>query len=321
MSRWGKETTAIGLMPPGTEQVIHGVYPGTLCGQPFGARGDLWYDRAVRPRTINRSIASMEEDLARPRVARAARELEALRARLTAEGATLAAHDGRLHEPGPGTERRKLWENAWTLAHSGARAGDLVLEAGGASTLLGFALAAAGCRVAQVDIGSGGLAPIAAANAAARARGWPLVSLLHDMRRPLPFSGGVFDACFCISVLEHLQPRSRRLLCAQLGASLRPGGVLALTFDWIRDRGPYPRGLRFRERERLLAEVIGPSGCEVMGNRDWVDDDSDEVFCGALFLRKPGAAAAGADRAKRLAAFEKLKALAELSPRLSRFEA
>ena len=237
---------------------------------------------------INKTIAQMEEDLRRPDLEPIAARFLSLKDELMSGGVKLATYLGGFagSRRDPGAERRKLWENVWTIAHSGVGRGDLVLEAGGASTLLGFYLAAQGCRVIQIDSAWGGFEPIRAANEAARKRGWSLSSLGGNAAELPGFVKGVFDVCFCISVLEHLRPEKRRLMSRTLGAALRPGGILALSLDWIRRRGPYPQGLCFRERKQLIRDVVHPSGCNVLGNTDWVDDEGD-VFCGTLFLRHP----------------------------------
>jgi SAM-dependent methyltransferase len=127
------------------------------------------------------------------------------------------------------------------------------------------------------------------------------------MIRPLPFADGLFDVCFCVSVLEHLKPAGRREMASCMGRALRPGGIMALTFDWIRRRGPYPQGLRFRDREAIMRDVVRPSGCEILGNADWVDDEGADISCGALFLRKPEAPGART-RAERGRALTKVAA-------------
>lgn len=50
--------------------------------------------------------------------------------------------------------------------------------------------------------------------------------LEHDIRRPLPFDDGTFEAVYHSHVLEHLPPDDGRALLAECFRVLRPGGIV-----------------------------------------------------------------------------------------------
>ncbi len=50
----------------------------------------------------------------------------------------------------------------------------------------------------------------------------------HDLRRPLPYAAGVFDAVYCSHVLEHLNPGDGAALLREMFRVLKPGGVCRL---------------------------------------------------------------------------------------------
>ena len=59
--------------------------------------------------------------------------------------------------------------------------------------------------------------------AARRNPHWPLVSFVHDLvAEPVP---GMFDAAYCLDVLEHIRPADEAAFLAHMTRSLAPNGV------------------------------------------------------------------------------------------------
>jgi SAM-dependent methyltransferase len=138
-----------------------------------------------------------------------------------------------------------------------------VLDAGGGRGSLSLSLAARGCDVALIDPdfsldgGGDGEAPRRfLAHAAARGVCPPRWTLQPAGR------DGAFDAVVCVSALGHA--RHQDWMLRELLRVLRPGGVLALTFDIEVIPKLHEDGLRVgvlsAERLEKLLTPLGASG-------------------------------------------------------------
>ena len=138
------------------------------------------------------------------------------------------------------------WSRDWL-------AGKLVLEAGcGAGRFVEVA-AQSGARVVGVDISSA--VDAAAANTAA----FPNVQIIQASLYELPFRRGVFDACYCIGVLQHTPDPARTL--ASLPPVLTDGGRLAVVAyerkPWTKLHTKYLiRPLTIRMKQSALLRAI-----------------------------------------------------------------
>lgn len=74
----------------------------------------------------------------------------------------------------------------------------------------------------------------------------------------LPYPTAMFDRVFCISVLEHLEPGTRRRAIAELARVTRTTGQMVMTFD-VPDVEP-----------RDLPDILGEAGLHVDGDIDFV---------------------------------------------------
>lgn len=239
---------------------------------------------------INKSAIWLDEDMKIPGVKEAAEGIEALKKELDGEKlcftTTAATFLKRMFYER--TERTKLWENAWTVYHSGVKVGDRVLDVGGASTIFSFYLANMGCSVAVVDNDWNNCGVIYNSNYVAKAKGWELKTYDRDVFKPLPFVDNYFDHIFSICVIEHLPSVVRRYMMKELGRVIKPGGIVSLTTDYDHGRKVLmtDKGLRFAYREKIEEDVVKPSGLAIHGNKDWIDVFPNQNFLGALFLRK-----------------------------------
>lgn len=163
----------------------------------------------------------------------------------------------------------KRWEYPWALERAGLRPGLRVLDAGCGASVFPVYLAGLGLDVAALD-----LAPPAGL---AALHGLNYLSVKGNLGC-LPFAEGVFDAVFCISVIEHLPPESIAVAMAELRRVLAPGGKLLLTTDYAADAGEEmwhegPGG-SFRvdwnvfDRDALSRHILGAAGFAVLGGVD-----------------------------------------------------
>ena len=230
-------------------------------------------------------------DLAAPPVAAVARALERFAFRLGLSGVPFAVN-GVLRRRFR-VRRHKLWEYARGVACVLAAGGACrVLDFGGGATLPVFYLAYCGCEVLSLDIETS-LAE-ATCGVAGRRPSWRLRASTHDLTQsPPPDEWGRFDAVISFSVLEHLARPHQGLALERLGTLVKPGGVLALTFDFGPE-APMANALRtLAEVEQLvaasrLAYLDGQPFADT-GERFALDKRyPDRRFTfGSLFLRKP----------------------------------
>jgi hypothetical protein len=106
---------------------------------------------------------------------------------------------------------------------------------------------------------------------------------------------GGFDRAYCLCVIEHIVPPGQARVAAGMARLLRPGGQLAITFDYgenARSEAP----VRTPSDVEALKQAIG---LPLLGNRDFVDDGRrypisrthpEQPFTfGSLFFEKPRA--------------------------------
>ncbi len=233
----------------------------------------------------------LEEDLRQPSVQMLAERILALQAQMESLGLRYTNTAGNFlrREYHPATERGKLWENAWVLAHAAITPGQRVLDVGGASTSFSFYLASLGCDVVVVDNDWGNCGTLYNTNYVARRMGWRLRALDRDIQRPLPFLDGSFDRVFSICVLEHLPPGLRQFAMKEIGRVLTPGGIAGFTTDYdaVRPVLVTDKGLRFSYKAKFDRDVLKPSGLALYGSADWTDACPQETFLGAFFFHKP----------------------------------
>ncbi len=235
-------------------------------------------------------------DLAAPAASRAAAALRRFALRLGL-GATPFAVNGFLRLRF-WVSRHKLWEYARGVACVEQTVGreplrgdrHRVLDFGGGATLPVYYLAAKGTEVLSLDIDR---MLVDATNSAARERRWPLRGSTFDLlHSPPPADWGQFDAVLSFSVLEHLPKDTQPEVMARLASLLRPGGILALTFDYG-EAAPKAEALRdVGEVERLVAA----SGLALLDGRPFRDTGERFILdqrhpdlrftFGSLFLKR-----------------------------------
>jgi 2-polyprenyl-3-methyl-5-hydroxy-6-metoxy-1,4-benzoquinol methylase len=189
----------------------------------------------------------------------------------------------------------RMWEYAWAIVESGVDSRMHVLDAGGTGTFFSYFLAMEGCRVTTIDLEE---AKVEDANRLSAALGLRTMDHRHGDIREMPFEDEAFDAVFSICVVEHIPEAERASALAQLARVLKPGGRLALTFDFVEgcdDVGSDGFTSHEDVEENLVRPLVG-NGLVLQGECDYRSRDtrdetrSDSVpvtYGGALFSR-PG---------------------------------
>ncbi len=183
----------------------------------------------------------------------------------------------------------KLWEYSRGLAHVPWEKDWRVLDFGGGATLPVYFLADRGLEVSSFDIDE---KLTAAAQTLAARRSWPLHASTRDLTFEPMDAAREYDWVISFCVLEHL-PRERQLAVAtRLAGYLKPGGFMALTFDFSPD-APVTGAYRTLEE---VQDLIAATGLQTMDGAPFHDTGErfslDRKFprarftFGSLFLRK-----------------------------------
>ncbi|MFW5636886.1 MAG: class I SAM-dependent methyltransferase [Thermodesulfobacteriota bacterium] len=164
----------------------------------------------------------------------------------------------------------KRWEYPWALERAGLKPGEKVLDAGCGASIFPAYLADQGYRTTACDLDElpAGLQYL---------HGGGVDYGRADLTR-MSYAADVFDAVFCISVIEHLPREAMDAAMNEFHRILRPGGRLLLTTDYYEDasaplwyEGPGPAfdvDWNVFDRPRLEAVVLNADGFEVMGDID-----------------------------------------------------
>lgn len=182
------------------------------------------------------------------------------------------------------------WEIAWTVIHSGVKTGDVVLDAGGSSSLFSSYLASRGCKVHTVDLNR---ALVDNSNSVGKRMGWSLQSSVQNMKE-LDYPGEFFDHIFSICVMEHMPREDRMLSMKQFERTLKKGCHISLTFDYL---NPDP-SMTINSPGDVHEQFVAPTKLQTVGNWPFVDNGKrylrelymperglDYTF-GSLFLAK-----------------------------------
>lgn len=239
---------------------------------------------------INKTYSDLEQDFKRKEIKNIIQDIDELKRALTKKELkfTNAAGNFKSKDFIPEKEKNKMWENTWILAHSKTSPQHTILDIGGASTIFSFFLASLGCKVYVVDNDAGSNGIIYNSRYVASRMNWKLVSYRRDIFKGIKANDNSFDKVFCICVLEHLSSSLRKRLMKEISRVLKPGGLVGITFDYDKERNSpgLDKGIRYSFKERLVGDIIEPSGLEVYGNEHLIDDCSPDFFLGAFFLKK-----------------------------------
>ncbi len=196
----------------------------------------------------------------------------------------------------------KMWEYSRGLALTGLgkparQPGEKfsVLDLGGAMTLPVFYLGDLGDKVVSLDIDG---PMVQDTNRQAKRAGMDVTALTTNLveEDPSPEDLGVpggFDRVICFCVIEHIVPPGQHRVAERMAKLLKPGGQLALTFDYgenANSEAPMPN----LDSVHALRDAIG---LPLRGNKEFHDDgrryplsrrNPHRPFTfGALFFDKP----------------------------------
>ena len=140
-----------------------------------------------------------------------------------------------------------------------------VVDFGGGATLPVFYLAERGAEVLCLDVDAG-LAEHT--NRVAKEKGWKLRATTHDLtREAAPEEWGELDAVISFSVLEHIPFAQQEMALGRLAGLLRPGGVMAITFDYGSEAAQ-PFAIR---DEAGVERLVRATGLKFLDARGFVD--------------------------------------------------
>jgi len=184
----------------------------------------------------------------------------------------------------------KLWEYSRGLAYGDFRPGMRVLDFGGGATIPLFWLAKNGCEVLSLEVDE---KLTAHTNAVAQQNGWKLKGLTFDLtQNEAPHDWQLFDRVMSFCVIEHIPKAAQQRALTRLAAQLKPGGLLALTFDFG-ENAPVDGAVRSTEE---VARMIAVTGLKPIGDGKFHDTGErfplDKKYpgrqftFGSLFLQK-----------------------------------
>ncbi|MFH1407040.1 MAG: class I SAM-dependent methyltransferase, partial [Candidatus Omnitrophota bacterium] len=210
---------------------------------------------APAPNAVNKTALHYKEDLNTAEAKALAAEIEALKKELSRKGLKYSNFAGNFKDSdlGEDSQQRKTWEMVWLILHSKISNPADVLDIGGASTPFSFYLASKGHRVCVIDNDWGDNALVYNANYVAKKMNWQLRAIKQDAAGHFSFKDEAFDYIFCVCVMEHLSPQSRRSAMKEMQRVLKKGGKVAMTFDYstTRNDAHTDKGLRFSDLAAL----------------------------------------------------------------------
>jgi len=180
-----------------------------------------------------------------------------------------------------------LWEVFWVLKQGPElKAGDRVLDIGGAGSLLSYFLASRGIQVTSVDLNA---FLVNYQNRVAHKVGLPMRAEKIDIVSFAGIPPSLFDHAYSICVYEHLSLADRHRSLRALSKLLKPGAIASITFDYMNPR-PYSYALNAEmdESESIKSgeDVVKSFSLEpefqITGNREF-------VFNRKLYLYHPSA--------------------------------
>ncbi|MFH0790590.1 MAG: class I SAM-dependent methyltransferase, partial [Candidatus Omnitrophota bacterium] len=161
------------------------------------------------------------------------------------------------------------WEIVWVVLNNKFSQNQKILDLGGSSSLFSYYLASKGLDVTTVDLSK---ALVDNANLVAEKMRWKLKNYLMDMK-DLNFNSQ-FEHITSICVYEHIPMYERVSINKKIRELLSEGGFFSITFDY---RNP-SRAAKISSPEDILQQFVRPSGLEVRGNRDFLDNGKNYLL-------------------------------------------
>lgn len=147
--------------------------------------------------------------------------------------------------------KMRLWEHARALVFLGRVRGREILDVGTRESVVPFYLAQQGARVHCLE------------------------TKLRNIPRPLekgmffqegdvrdsPFVDNAFDAVLCTAVLKHIPGRGDTKAMKEMVRIARPGGLIAVSFDYAQKYWPIPNdisGRRIYDKATVMSRLVKP---------------------------------------------------------------
>ncbi|MFH1917093.1 MAG: class I SAM-dependent methyltransferase [Nanoarchaeota archaeon] len=152
---------------------------------------------------------------------------------------------------------------------------DVVLDAGGTSSLFSCYLSSLGLDVHSIDLNQD---IIVIGDQLASGMGWNMTSRQMDMRK-LDYPDDFFDHAFSVCVFEHLDYQVKQDALKEISRVLKPGGVLRVTFDYknpapdVHGKGP-DSGLEnaLRNEADIRRSFLNTDKFGLLGNQTFHDN-------------------------------------------------
>ncbi len=210
-------------------------------------------------------------------------------------------------------DHQRYWEYGHALAFT-QPVGKRVLDAGGANSLLSWYLATIGVDVVSIDLIEKNIRQGLMNNKRLKLDN---ISFLNQDVNKMKYEDE-FDYVYCINVIEHVMEHARgggfkpgltvfwngsykpseieieteQTFVKNLAKCLKPGGVLALSYDY-KKFGRYrcqPRCAYMRSPGDVQSRIIEPSGLNIFGDTlDFTEDLAEgkrSASAGMIFLQK-----------------------------------
>ena len=191
------------------------------------------------------SGAYRESDWQNPAFAKLATELEVLN-----------------KEHGQGAPTMRFWEQIRAIAFLGWLGDKNILDVGTREAVVPLYLVRQGATVTCVDVDTSSVIEA------------PRITIQQADARWLPFEDNTFDHAISTACLKHIPGWGDREAVREMLRVVKPGGLLALSFDYGKDYHAYPSDISGRRiydkasvhsRLTSLATVVGPEDWSV----DW----------------------------------------------------
>lgn len=199
-------------------------------------------------------------------------------------------------EVGGGMPTMRFWEQARAIAFLGHVKGKSILDIGTRESMVPAYLSDRGADVTAIDVAPHHCIPHEG------------VTIQQGNATELRFADEMFDYVLSTACIKHIPGWGDRKAVKEMARVVKPGGLVAVSFDYGPTYEPYPSGVsgrRIYDEHTVMRRLVSPSGLELVGPVDfalWEPDKNDwpiktharriwekgyNLQVGFILLRKP----------------------------------